>query len=91
MCPTIAESANKLSCTPSSGGGGGGGFHSLNGPEYLFNTSQEVVENIFKAELEYEREKRKELERRLDAKDNQVGEAQKRKELERSRMQKFIS
>jgi hypothetical protein len=72
-----------LSCTPSSGGGGGGGFHSLNGPEYLFNTSQEVVENIFKAELEYEREKRKELERRLDAKDNQVGEVQKRKELER--------
>ncbi len=91
-CPTIAESANKLSCTPSSGGGGGGGgFHSLNGPEYLFNTSQEVVENIFKAELEYEREKRKELERRLDAKDNQVGEAQKRKELERSQTQKLIS
>jgi hypothetical protein len=82
-----------LSCTPSSGGGGGGsgGFHSLNGPDYLFNTSQEVVENIFKAELEYEREKRKELERRLDAKDNQVGEALKRKELKLSRAQKFIS
>ncbi len=29
----------------------------------------------------------KELERRLDGKDNQVGEAQKRKELERSRAQ----
>ncbi len=82
-----------MSCTPSSGGGGGGsgGFHSLNGPDYLFNTSQEVVENIFKAELEYEREKRKELERRLDAKDNQVGEALKRKELKLSRAQKFIS
>jgi hypothetical protein len=77
-----------LSCTPSSGGGGGGGFHSLNGPDYLFNTSQEVVENIFKAELEYEREKRKELERRLDAKDNQVGEGLKRKELERRRAPK---
>ena len=44
----------------------------MNGPEYLYNTSQEMVENIFKADLEYEREKRKELERRLDAKDNQV-------------------
>jgi hypothetical protein len=31
-----------------------------------------MVENIFKAELEYEREKRKEAERRLEAKDSQV-------------------
>ena len=37
-----------------------------------YSSSQEVVENIFRSELEYEREKRKELERRLESKDNQV-------------------
>lgn len=65
---TVTEPAAKPPCPP----GGAGGFHSLNGSDYLFTTSQEVVENVFKADLEYEREKRKELERRLEAKDNQV-------------------
>ncbi len=70
MNVTIAEPATKPPCPP--GGGGGGFHHSLNGADYLFSTSQEMVENIFKAELEYEREKRKEAERRLEAKDSQV-------------------
>jgi hypothetical protein len=48
------------------------GFN-LNGPEYLmYSSCQDLVENVFKSDLDYERERRKELERRLEAKDNQV-------------------
>jgi hypothetical protein len=40
----------------------------------MYASCQDMVENVFKADLDYERERRKELERRLEAKDNQVTE-----------------
>ena len=67
------EPAPKPPSCPSGNGGFQPSGYNLNGPDYvLYSSSQEVVENIFRSELEYEREKRKELERRLESKDNQV-------------------